>query len=62
MKNDYVIDKVPYDKLVGEEKEHYGRVYYCHMRGFPDIPVFGSFGIKQYAQEICDSYNRKLKE
>ena len=39
MKNNYVIDKVPYDKLGALSQKDYGKIWYCHMRDFPDIPV-----------------------
>lgn len=35
-------------------------VWYCHMRGYPYIPVFGSIGSKQKAKAVCDMYNRSM--
>ena len=32
-------------------------VYYVHMDGFPNIPVFGSIGTKAKANKICRQYN-----
>lgn len=62
MMNNYVIDKVPYDLLeVGSQKD-YGKVYYCHMRKFPYLPVYGPVGTREYAQSICDMYNYKSKK
>lgn len=31
--------------------------YYCHKKGFQNIPVFGSIGDKSKALEICRLYN-----
>ena len=31
--------------------------WYCHMRGFPYIPVFGSIGDKKKAKEYCKMMN-----
>lgn len=28
-------------------------VYYAHMKGYPNIPVFGSFGTKRVATEYA---------
>lgn len=60
MKNNYVIDKVPYDKLGAESQKDYGKVWYCHMRDFPSIPVGGSIGSKKHAQMVCDIRNLKF--
>ena len=60
MKNNYVINKVPYDKLGALSQKDYGKVWYCHMRDFPDIPVGGSIGTKKHAQSICNLYNHKM--
>lgn len=61
MKNNCVIEKVPYDRLGAESKKDYGKVWYCHMRDFPGIPVNGSIVTKIHAQRMCDLYNRRLK-
>ena len=34
--------------------------YYCHMRGYPNIPVFGSIGDKRKANRVCKEYNRSV--
>jgi hypothetical protein len=62
MKNNYVIDKVPYNKLSVESQKYYGKVWYCHMKDFPNIPVAGSIGTKRQAQKMCDLYNYKSKK
>ena len=62
MKNNYVIDEVPFDKLDVQSRSEYGKVWYCHMRDFPNIPVGGSIGTKRHAQSICDLYNHKSKK
>lgn len=35
-------------------------IYYCHMRGYSNIPVFGSVGDKKKAQSICKIMNRSM--
>jgi len=37
-----------------------GQFYYCHMIGYPDIPVFGSIGDKRKAQKVCDMMNKSV--
>ena len=34
--------------------------WYCHMRGYAYIPVFGSIGDKKKAQRVCDMMNRSV--
>lgn len=61
--NSYVISEVPWDKLSPEGKEARKNgecIYYCHMRDYPDIPVFGSFGTRKHAKKVCDTYNGKV--
>ena len=33
--------------------------YYCHMDGYPHIPVFGSIGDKAKAKAYCNMMNEK---
>ena len=49
----YVISK-DYDKVTHEE------FYYCHMAGYPYVPVFGSIGTKQHAKKYRDMMNRSV--
>ena len=45
--------------------EHGHTFYYCHRKGFPYVPVFGSIGSYQKAKSVCDTYNgveKKSKE
>lgn len=51
----YVVDIVPSKYLTPEAKGE--TVYYVHMDGFPNIPVFGSIGCKSKANKICRQYN-----
>ena len=44
----YVISQ---DKKTGD--------WYCHMRGYPHIPVFGSVGNKAKANAYCRMMNGK---
>ena len=34
--------------------------YYCHRKGFPYVPVFGSIGSYQKAKSVCDMYNESV--
>jgi len=36
----------------------YTDVYYCHQKKYPNIPVFGSIGDKNKANEVCRLMNR----
>jgi hypothetical protein len=60
MKNNYVIDKVPFDKLDVQSRSEYGKVWYCHLIGYPNILVGGSIGSKKHAQMVCDIRNLKF--
>lgn len=37
-----------------------GLYWYCHMRGYDYIPVFGSIGDKEKAQKVCDMMNKSV--
>lgn len=45
--------KKPY--VVSKDKSG---AWYCHRRGYPYVPVFGSIGDKAKAMEICRMYNK----
>lgn len=60
MKNNYVIDKVPFDKLDVQSRSEYGKVWCYHLIGYPNIPVGGSIGSKKHAQMVCDIINLKF--
>ena len=32
-------------------------VWYCHLKGYSYVPVFGSIGTKQKAVEVCKQMN-----
>lgn len=49
----YVVSEVPNNKISGNKEP----VFYCHMRNFPDIPVFGSIGDKKKANAVCRMMN-----
>lgn len=34
--------------------------WYCHKRGYPYIPVFGSLGDKEKAQRVCRLMNESV--
>lgn len=46
----YVVSKLPKDSTG----------YYCHMRNYPNIPVFGSIGDKSKAMAVCRTMNESL--
>ena len=48
---EYVIEKVP-AKYGGN-----GETWYCHMRWFSYVPVFGSIGSREKAAKICRAMN-----
>lgn len=50
----YVVSEVLYDKKTFGTPEH---LYYCHMRKYPNIPIFGSIGTKQHAMKYAKMYN-----
>lgn len=43
--------------VISKDKQGF---WYCHMRGYSYIPVFGSIGDKKKAQRVCDMYNRSV--
>ena len=56
----YVVSQVPSGKIEYFDPEVKPvKVYYCHMRDFPNIPVFGSIGSYKEAKTMCDLYNQK---
>ena len=54
----YVIDRVPFEKLGVEGQKDYGKIWYCHMRGYPEICVGGSIGSWKHAQTVCNLRNQ----
>ncbi len=40
--------------------EHGNSFWYCHRRGFPYVPVFGSIGSYKKAKSVCDMYNKSV--
>ena len=51
----YIVERVPDRFMYGRHDE---KVYYCHKRGYENVPVFGSIGDKRKAQEICYIMNK----
>ena len=51
--NNYVVNEVP-SSMVSGNKE---KVYYCHHKMTPQIPVFGSIGDKKKANRVCRMMN-----
>lgn len=56
MKDDryYIIEKVPANMRA---EDYTGPLWYCHMKGFPHIPVSGSIGTRQHAAAVCRYMN-----
>lgn len=57
MREPYVIDLVPFDKLDVRYKNDYGKIWYCHVKGYPEICVAGSIGSRKHAQAVCKLQN-----
>ena len=56
----YVVSQVPPNKVFYfDSKAKNEKVYYCHMRDFPNIPVLGSIGSYKKAKAMCDLYNQR---
>ena len=53
--NNYIVERVPPKYLTAESRGE--DVWYCHMRGFPYIPVMGSIGEKSKAVKACKEHN-----
>lgn len=51
----YVIERVP-TKYIASNPEHED-LWYCHMKGYDYIPVFGSIGSRQKAAAVCRQRN-----
>lgn len=45
--------------VISQDKK--SEVLYCHMQGYPNIPVFGSVGDKKQALKIMRERNKWLK-
>lgn len=48
----YVVNK--------QTDEHGNSFWYCHRKGFSNVPVFGSIGSYQKAKSVCDMYNESV--
>jgi hypothetical protein len=52
-----------YKHVVSKAKDRFGETfYYCHMKAFPSMPVFGSIGSYQKAKAVADQFNAAYKE
>jgi hypothetical protein len=50
---------MPYE--VSKQTDKHGNAFwYCHRRGFSNVPVFGSIGSYQKAKSVCDMYNESV--
>lgn len=56
-KKQYVIDRVPFEKLDVTCQKDYGKIWYCHMREYPEICVGGSIGSRRHAKSVCNLFN-----
>lgn len=51
-----------YKHVVSKGVDESGQTFwYCHMKAFPDLPVFGSIGSYQKAKSVADGFNQALK-
>lgn len=53
----YVVEKVPFDRADPQAIHDGATQWYCHMKGFPNIPVGGSIGTRQHAAAVCRYMN-----
>lgn len=52
-----------YKHVVSKATDCFGETfYYCHMKAFPNMPVFGSIGSYQKAKAVADQFNATYKE
>lgn len=50
---------MPYE--VSKQTDKHGNAFwYCHRKGFLNVPVFGSIGSYQKAKSVCDMYNESV--
>lgn len=52
-------DKKQKQYVVSQDKK--SGAWYCHKRGYPHIPVFGSIGDKSKAMAVCKQRNEGWK-
>lgn len=52
----YIVEEVPSNMISGNKE----KVYYCHHRNTPNIPVFGSIGDKATANKACKFVNASV--
>lgn len=51
-----------YKHVVSKRTDKIGNTFwYCHMKAFPNMPVFGSIGSYSKAKAICDEFNTALR-
>lgn len=55
----YLVETIPADVKVEclNPAPDPGPVWYCHRKGFPYCPVFGSIGTKKQAEAVCRTRN-----
>lgn len=51
----YIVERIPPQFVI--EGGDGSPLWYCHRKGFPKCPVFGSIGTKQQAMQVCRTYN-----
>ena len=55
-----MIDRPKYVVNFDHDKITHEKFYYCHLRGFPYCPVFGSIGSYQKASAVCRTMNESI--
>ena len=53
------VGRMKYEKPYVVSRDKSG-AWYCHMRGYPYVPVFGSIGDKKKADNICKTMNESV--
>ena len=56
----YLVEMIPVDVKITafSPLPGPGEIWYCHRKGFPYCPVFGSIGTKKQAEAVCRTYNK----
>ena len=55
--------KDDYKHVVSKGRDDFGNTFwYCHMKAFPNMPVFGSIGSYKKAKAVCDQFNNAYQK
>lgn len=59
MSKPYIVSEVP--RNMGYSLDG-SKLFYCHHRDYPNMPVAGSVGDKAKANAVCKLYNRDIRK